>query len=480
VLATRLPFLTAGFGTDNDAWELAKSARHISMTGEYMLSRAPSYPVQEYVTSLVSHLGPVGVNGLTAIMSAIAAVCFAGVAGRYGMKNNLLAGLAFALVPAVMIASPTGMDYMWAAAFLLGSMWAVVAGRPLVAGVLLGLACGTRITSIAFAVPLLIMLLSPAERRDRARDALWFIASAALIGAGCYLPVYLHFGSFEFLSYYEAFGGGQRTLADFLAGLGRSDSSVSPLLTLGQGTVLVWGVLGFTALCVAILASLTLRRRRAEDASLREFGRAVPRAHLWAWIFALATVCLLYWRLPHDEGYLIPAVPIVILLVGLCSNTTWFRVFSLGLIASPFVLGLDVMPPKKGLSPDSRSGLTRTIGVGKETFVIDFLRGPILMDYDKRVASVRVADTAIDAARGLPVGTVVLAGLLEKLIGYRNHADVGMIRGVRFVDKLALDELKFVLSEGRPVYALPDARERILRAEGYDVLEFGVRPLVAR
>ena len=72
----------------------------------------------------------------------------------------MLAGFALAFTPQVYINSSNTTDYVWALAFILGSLYFVLLGRPLMAGILLGLAIGSRITSGAMLLRLGVLLAS--------------------------------------------------------------------------------------------------------------------------------------------------------------------------------------------------------------------------------------------------------------------------------------------------------------------------------
>jgi len=68
VFLTRLPFLSAGFGSDDDAWRVAVAATRLRNGKEYIPSRLPGYPVQEYTTALIVPYGATAVNLLSVLM----------------------------------------------------------------------------------------------------------------------------------------------------------------------------------------------------------------------------------------------------------------------------------------------------------------------------------------------------------------------------------------------------------------------------
>ncbi|MEP6604139.1 MAG: hypothetical protein ABJB69_09345 [Spartobacteria bacterium] len=71
----------------------------MAVTGEYSVSRFPGYPVQEIVCSWIWHGGPLALNGLTALLSAVAVTAFAALARKLGCRDWFLGGLALAATP---------------------------------------------------------------------------------------------------------------------------------------------------------------------------------------------------------------------------------------------------------------------------------------------------------------------------------------------------------------------------------------------
>jgi len=46
VILSRIFFLNAGYGSEEDAWGVGLTAKHITATGEYEASRLPGHPLQ--------------------------------------------------------------------------------------------------------------------------------------------------------------------------------------------------------------------------------------------------------------------------------------------------------------------------------------------------------------------------------------------------------------------------------------------------
>jgi hypothetical protein len=183
---------------------------------------------------------------------------------------------------------------------------------------------------------------------------------------------------------------------------------------------------------------------------------------------------LFYLRLPDDEGYLIPSVAFAFIPLGRAIPRGIFRPLCVAIALSPFVLGVDVAPPKKGVTPLERSPQARTFRIGGgETFVLDPRRGPLLMDQDKRHAQMTIIAQAAARWPVLPRNAVVVAGLLDLPL----HREIATAPLETF-DLLTPEHLARLTREGRPVFYLPDAPERTTRYFGYSLDSAGARPLL--
>src|SRR3954469_14360115 len=103
IFLSRLPFLWAGFGAEEDSWLLPLTAKHIALNGTYEMSRAPGHPLQELLYSLMWNAGPFAYNLVTSITSVIAVVFFALALRNLNFKHYLFAAFAFAFTPIVFI-----------------------------------------------------------------------------------------------------------------------------------------------------------------------------------------------------------------------------------------------------------------------------------------------------------------------------------------------------------------------------------------
>ena len=235
VFLSRLPFLSAGYGLDGDSWAVAITALKLHETGNYIVSRLPGYPVQEWLTSVVIGGGAFAVNCLTAIVSTIGFLFFVLTLRALRFRSIYLAGFALAAVPILYIHSTTAIDYNFALAFILIALFFVIKDNPLLAGIFLGLAIGSRITSGAMLIPFAIMLTKSMSVRGNVMRILRLTIPALLIGALVFIPVFLQY-SWGFFTYYDV-----------------PYPSIPKVLY--KFSLEVWGVLGFAALIISTVSS---------------------------------------------------------------------------------------------------------------------------------------------------------------------------------------------------------------------------------
>jgi hypothetical protein len=144
-------------------------------------------------------------------------------------------------------------------------------------------------------------------------------------------------------------------------------------------------------------------------------------------------------------------------------------------LLSSFVLGTDIIPPKKGLTPLTRGPWTLERRVSGETLVVDVLRGPIVMDRDKRVRTEQVIGRTLAVWSPRPDAPFLMCGVLDPVMIYLAPEDR---YHPRYWDHLTRQELDRRLAAGERVVYLPDLRERVERIEHYDLAATAARPLL--
>ena len=464
VLLSRLPFVSAGYGTDTDTWKFACAIREIATTGRYTVSRLPGYPLMEWLCTPFAHWGAWAPNTLSALAAAACAWLAARLFARHGVRDALLAGAAIVCVPAAWIASTSSIDYLWALAFVLAAWTDAADGRAARAGLWLGMATGARMTSAPLLLPL-VWLAWHAADGPRVRRVLTLAGVAALVSVAWYVPSWVRYG-WTFLSYSEI-RGGQSSALTFLSGMVHPGSAGVPVpLIAGQATALLWGVLGCAAIALALVSILWQPRTAARAARL-----GAPAG--WAVAAAVAYEVVLYLRLPHDEGYLLPTVPLLLLVLAAWLTPARFRAVCVALLVSPFVLGVDVDPPKKGLSPEHRAALEIRIPVARETVVVEPFRGAVMRDLAKRRRMQAVARRLEAWWPTRPPAFRLAAGNMNAMMYYLFPVDPHV---APFARSYTPAELADARAAGIPVYVLPEVTARLRLSDGPATVD-GLLPL---
>jgi hypothetical protein len=445
LLGTRVPFLPHGYGLDADAWRVADTARTLIETGSYAPSRLPGYPVHEFATALLVGGGPWLVNGASAVMSVIAAGLFGRYVQSVGFRRAGLGAWALAMTPTVFVHSVSAMDHVWSLAFLMGALLCVHAGRDLVAGLLLGLAIGCRLTSAVMVLPLGILAL---RGRWRERDTWLGVArlagAAVVIGGLSYVPIFAHSHGLGFLTFRDRPAPWSRTLFN--------------------GTIGVWGVGGAVALVLACAVGV----ERALRGGRRSPAPRAPSHAVAAWAAAIVVYGVGFLRVPFEPAYLIPAVPFVLLIAFRYLPDRAQDVLCIGLVVSPFVLGLHKTDKLAQAAPTRASIELSAAG---ERLTLDALQGPIVNDLLQRRNRAAWARDVLDSMERLPKRSVLVAGWLAPELRFASDLDADR----EIVELLSAADGERFRSEGRALFYLPGS---IYRTGGSpDASAFGALPL---
>jgi hypothetical protein len=425
VLLTRLPWIASGYGSDPDGYRVVIAARHIARTGVYEASRLPGYPVYEYLSALSAAFPPWVSNLVTALFSVAAFVLLALIARELGVRRYLLLALAFAMTPVIYVSSCCTMDYIPALAGQLAGTYAVLRGRPLLAGLLLGLAVGCRITAGALALPLCLWLLQAGAPKPALRQCLSFAIALLAVSGLCFLPVWRRYGV-DFFAFYD--NGGALPVG----------------VVATRALPLVWGWLGVAAL-LAVLCAAPLYHRTARRA-LNE-----PRTR-HATILAATAVALYviaFLRLPDEAGYLVPAVPFVLLAAALLIPPWAVRLLAGALLLSSWV---------------GFSGLAPT------------LDGPVVEDHLVRQSQLQATRAIIDAVARLPGRAAIVCGwVLPRITLAVDGNREGPHQFVYLVENLS--DYRNYLAEGWRLYFLPGVDLYESQAHDLELAELGAQPL---
>jgi len=425
VLLTRLPWIGAGYGSDPDAYRVVIAARQIVRTGQYQASRLPGYPVYEYLTALTAWSPPWVSNALTALASVAAFVFFALIARAFGVRRYPLLALAFAMTPVTYISSSCTIDYMPALAAQLAATYAVLRGRPLLAGMLLGIAVGCRITAGALALPLCLWMLLNGERWRALRQCLAFGITLLAVCVLCFMPVWRRYGT-DFFAFYD-------------------NGWYPPLdVVFSRALPLVWGVLGVAALA-ALLCALPFYYRYAR----RALALARTRHALWMALAAIVLYLIAYLRLPDEAGYLVPAVPFVLLAIALLTPPWASGTLAAALLVSSWV-GFEHGVPS--------------------------LDSPIVEDHLVRASQQQSTAAVLDAVARLPGHATIICGwALPRITLALDGEWQGPHQYIYLVENPA--DYQHYLAEGRDLYYLPGVDLYESQAHDLELAQLGARQL---
>jgi hypothetical protein len=448
VLITRLPFLQPGYGLDPDAWGVAYIAQQIFRTHQYAVSRFPGYPLQELSYALIWRGGAPLMNGITALFSGFAAGFLALSGNKLGYRAPILGAMIFAFTPVIYINSVNSMDYIWAIAFILGSLYFALSDRISLAGLFLGLAIGTRLTSIVFSLPLILVL---AHRNAPGRDKLKLSVITGVVGILFYIPVVLTYGT-GFLRHHV---GGRIPVERIVF----------------NATAGVWGWFGLGGVILAVGLLLWEYLRTGS------LTRMPGKASYWKiWAGTILLFLVLYLYLPHEAAYLIPVVPFTILLFQEFLTKKMLFLLLLAVICSSLLLEIY---PKSLVSAAGFDQRYRTQAVNVRLFGHRYFITPIygLMQYDHsfRTAEINRFTKVFEFGNHMQEKSVILVGwnlskfanlamnTNQEFVIYRDFLDEGSIHGY--------------LENGYRIYYLPEILPASIELYNVDYSELDSIPI---
>ena len=385
VFISRIPFLSAGYGVEEDSWGIALAAFHTNLSGIYEPSRFPGHPVQELIYSALWGYGPILFNGLCALFSATAVVFFALILKHLQFNHFFIAALAFAFIPVYYISSTYTIDFVWTEAFVLMSLFYLLKDKLIMCGIFLGLALGCRITSGAMLLPFMLIIWQQQNIKQNFTNLLKMVIPMSIIVVLAFIPLFKQFG-FSFFMYYDQF-------------------PYPPLTKVLYKMIL--GVFGFVGVMAIGISIFMVFKNRNKNLSGALFNYNLDIKLILASFVILILYSISYFRLPQKSGYMIAILPFVILLFGNYLTSKQFKFLCIAFIISPFICSINLTDKLRG-STYSNFAITYNIS-GQELF-FDALSGPLFSDYSKRKQKMNYVESIIEKTKNINSKTVIISG----------------------------------------------------------------------
>lgn len=426
VFVSRIPFINVGFGSEEDAWGLIVTARHIAETGIYEVSRLPGHPVQEFIYAAISNRPAWVLNLITVFFSVIATGFFMLNLIMLGIRSWLPAGIAFAFTPVVFINSTNVMDYMWAQALVMAAFYFLLWKQPRWSGLMLGIATGCRITSLAMLLPFCYWIYDKEKKRQSFIGMTALISVAVITSLVVFYPVYSRYG-IHFFDYTA------RIPAPFDKALFRATT----------GT---WGVIGFIDLMALLTAGFIKRKQMGAKLFLKPFHKEIA-------VFSLMVIVIYsfsFIMLPHKAAFFIPVIPFVILLICILFPSQYIVAFSFSMVFSSFFISINQDSAERSATPSRWS--IKTVILNRPV-VIDFLHGPVIAEQSKRNNKMEFAQRTAEKIKRIENPAVIIAGFWYNDVMFPLEKLPGHIQMVYYEPE---DSLKSWKEKGKEIYFLPE------------------------
>jgi hypothetical protein len=422
VLVSRLPYLNAGYGVEEDSWGIAVAAYHTHLYGIMEASRLPGHPVNEFVYSVLWGYGPWLYNFLSALCSVFCFVLFYFIAKKLKIKHYVWASLALVFTPVVFINSTCTIDYLWALMFALAAYYALINNQLFLTELLLALAVGCRINSAILYVPFLCWLYWHNNRQISFKQFFTFSAVFSAFALICYLPIIDVYG-WHFFSYSDQFPYPNWPKIIYKASI---------------------GVIGLPA--VVVLFFLTILR-------LKNGGNQRPLAEVNFLFLSLLILQIgTYLLLPQKSAYLMLLVPFAIIWLAQFLNPKSFLIFCFALIFSSFFMSVNLSDKYRGAN---YSGMAVKTTIARQEIFFDPLTGPMNNDYTKRINKLNYTSSVLDKADKIFYPTIIICGWWynQILIQQMDRPTSGMVKFAFYLNPLMMEN--YVL-RGYQIYFLSE------------------------
>jgi hypothetical protein len=423
VLLSRLPFLNAGYGVEEDSWGIAVAAYHTQLYGIMEASRLPGHPVNEFIYSIFWGYGPWIFNFFSAICSIICFVFFYFTAKKLEIKHSIWAALALVFTPVVYINSTCTIDYLWALMFVIISFYALVNKNLVLSAVFLALAVGCRINSAVLYIPFLCWIYFDNNRQLSIKQFLVFSIVFGVVILLCFIPIISVYG-WQFFSYSDQFPYPNWAKIIYKATI---------------------GVIGLPALFMLfVLLSKKIFKQGKISFKINAINTlffSLLILQIWA-----------YLMLPQKSAYLMLLVPFGLLWLAHFLDPKSFLWLCISVIFSSFFMSINLTDSYRG-AQYSKLAIKSTIA-GQEIF-LDPLTGPVINDYTKRINKLNYTLQVIEAANKIKYPTIIICGwwFNQILIQQMDLTKQGMVKYAFYLNPSVMENYRL---KGYTIYYLSE------------------------
>lgn len=284
------PLTFLGYGTDCDSEAVINTAKRIAEEDRYIPSRLPGYFVHEFSTAFLFDLGGSFLSNVgTMVMSLLMIYFFIRMCQFHDVPHKYLLAMFLISHPLYWINSTCTIDYIWALALLFAGYMFIKKKNYVLAGILMGLSIGARLSSVLFVFMLFASFVFTREPDvDKVFLSVFF---SVVIGALLYLPSFVYVGGdLTFLTYdmgeMDWFGRAARFV-------------YKNIYFIGLQTFI-------TLLFMTPFFIRDFRQNHKDYKNILVFS-----------LFIIVGFEALYLKLPLEMAYLLPMLPFALILLGI-------------------------------------------------------------------------------------------------------------------------------------------------------------------
>ena len=326
-----LPLVFLGYSSDSDSYSVVRTGQYFVQTLDYLPSRLPGYFVHEVFVFFLNLIGGsiacnLGTLGMTLLMLG----AFEDICTRLNVPSKNLLTLTLAIHPFVWANAAATIDYLWALGFAFFGISLLLRKRNLAAAITLGLAIGSRLSTVLLITFVFAYLLWKQKGNRKQLVLCGFFT--ALIAAILYLPA-LDFLEWD-ISRWLILSTGDPNLWTFSLRLGR----------FGYKNLMFWSLPAIIWMIVIVIFTFSHSRNQ-----VKSWGDGVVGLSL------LIILCyeILFYQAPIEMEYLLPTLPFVLIVFGkaLRAQPEYLLIFFFLILIANFIW----INPARSLTPNQTS-----------------------------------------------------------------------------------------------------------------------------